>query len=44
MTYRPDGGLNQVYRTPGLVAGRFSLSQYLKFALGIGYQIAVAPE
>jgi hypothetical protein len=46
-TYYPDGqrgGLNQVYLTPGLVVGRFSLSKDLKFTLGVGYQIAVAPQ
>ena len=30
--------------TPGLVVGRFSLSTGLKLTLGIGYQIAVAPD
>lgn len=47
-TYYPDGqrgGLNQVYLTPGLVVGRFSLStqRYLKFTFGLGYQVAVSP-
>jgi len=45
-TYYPDGlrgGLNQVYLTPGLVVGRFSLSKDLKLTIGAGYQIAVAP-
>jgi len=48
-TYYTDGqrgGLNQVYLTPGLVIGRFSLSteRYLKFTFGLGYQVAVAPD
>ena len=46
-TYYADGqraGLNQVYLTPGLTVGRFSLSESLKFTFGIGYQIAVAPD
>lgn len=48
-TYWADGqrgGLNQVYLTPGLVIGRFSLSttRYLKFTFGLGYQVAVAPS
>ncbi|PPQ35287.1 hypothetical protein [Rhodopila globiformis] len=37
------GGLNQVYLTPGLVAGRLPLSDNLKFTLGVGYQVAVSP-
>jgi hypothetical protein len=37
------GGLNQVYLTPGLLLGRFSLSSGLQFTCGVGYQAAVAP-
>jgi hypothetical protein len=37
------GGLNQVYLTPGLLLGRFSLSNGLKLTFGVGYQAAVAP-
>jgi len=37
-------GLNQVYLTPGLVVGRFDLSQALKFTVGVGYQTAVSPD
>jgi hypothetical protein len=37
------GGLNQVYLTPGLLLGRFSLSDRLKLTFGVGYQAAVAP-
>lgn len=43
--YYPDGqrcGLNQVYLTPALVVGRFSIGGDLKFTLGVGYQIAVS--
>ena len=45
-TYYPNGqraGLNQVFLTPGLVLGRFNLNEALKFTIGVGYQIAVAP-
>lgn len=37
------GGLNQVYLTPGLVVGRFTLPDGLKFTFGAGYQAAVSP-
>ena len=37
------GGLNQIYLTPGVVVGRFSLSDKLKFTFGVGYQAAVTP-
>ncbi len=46
-TYYPDGqrgGLNQVYLTPGLVVGRFSLGGGLATTFGVGYQVAVAPS
>jgi hypothetical protein len=45
-TYYPDGpraGLNQVFLTPGLAIGRLDLGHGLKFTLGLGYQIALAP-
>ena len=38
------GGLNQVYLTPGLLVGRFTLPDGLKFTFGVGYQVAVAPD
>jgi hypothetical protein len=38
------GGLNQLYLTAGLVAGRFQLTRDLKLTLGGGYQFAVAPD
>jgi hypothetical protein len=43
----PDGqrrGLNQVFLTPGIVIGRFSLGEDLKFTFGFGYQSAVSPR
>jgi hypothetical protein len=46
-TYYPDGqrgGLNQVYLTTGLVLGRFSLGEHMRFTFGGGYQIAAAPS
>lgn len=46
-TYYTDGqrgGLNQVYLTPGLVIGRFSLGKDLRFTFGFGYQQAVSPD
>ena len=46
-TYYPDGqrgGKSQVFLTPGLVVGRLSLSERLKFTIGIGYQSAVTPS
>jgi len=45
-TYWADGqrgGLNQVFLTPGLVIGRFKLTNDVAFTTGIGYQIAVSP-
>ena len=45
-TYYPDGqrgGKNQVFLTPGLVVGRLSLTDRLKFTVGVGYQSAVTP-
>ena len=45
-TYYVDGqrgGKNQVFLTPGIVVGRFPISDRLKFTFGVGYQSAVAP-
>jgi hypothetical protein len=45
-TYYANGqraGLNQVFLTAGVVIGRFSLTDTLKFTFGAGYQFAVAP-
>ncbi|HEX5278516.1 MAG TPA: hypothetical protein VFW28_00420 [Micropepsaceae bacterium] len=38
------GGLNQLYLTAGVVAGRFQLTRDLRLTLGGGYQFAVAPD
>jgi hypothetical protein len=35
--------LNQIYLTPGLGIGRFTLPGDLKFTCGVGYQAAVTP-
>ena len=48
-TYYTDGqrgGLNQVFLTPGLVVGRFSLGtgEYPNCTFGFGYQVAVSPD
>jgi hypothetical protein len=46
-TYWADGqrgGLNQVFLTPGLVIGRFKLSENIDFTTGVGYQVAVSPH
>lgn len=37
-------GLNQLYITAGVVAGRFQLTRELKLTVGGGYQFAVAPD
>ena len=37
------GGLNQVFLTTGVVVGRFSLTDTLRFTFGAGCQFAVAP-
>lgn len=45
-TYYANGrrsGLNQVYLTPGVVLGRFALTDTLKLSVGVGYQSAVSP-
>jgi hypothetical protein len=46
-TYYAGGqrnALNQVYLTPGLVIGRFDLSDVFRFTFGLGYQSAVSPD
>lgn len=46
-THYLDGsrdGKDQVFLTPGIVVGRFSLTGRLKFTFGIGYQFAVEPH
>ena len=45
-THFPDGqraGLDQVYVTTGVVAGRFALGDRLGVTVGVGYQIALSP-
>jgi hypothetical protein len=37
-------GKDQVFLTPGLVIGRFALSERLRFTFGFGYQFAVEPH
>jgi hypothetical protein len=37
-------GLNQIYLTPGIVVGRFDLSDAVKSTFGVGYQTAVSPD
>ncbi len=37
------GGLSQIYLTPGLVVGRFAVTDGLRFTFGVGYQTAVSP-
>jgi hypothetical protein len=38
------GGLNQVYLTPGVLFGRFKLSDTMYLTMGAGYQVAVSPD
>jgi hypothetical protein len=38
------GGLNQVFLTPGVLFGRFKLSDATYLTAGVGYQIAVSPD
>ncbi len=38
------GGLNQVFLTPGILFGRFKLSDTMYLTLGAGYQVAVSPD
>ncbi len=37
-------GLNSIYLTPGIVIGKFSLTDRLKFTFGVGYQWTVTPD
>jgi hypothetical protein len=46
-THFVDGlrdGKDQVFLTPGVVLGRLSLTEQLKFTIGAGYQFAVEPH
>ncbi|HTZ69113.1 MAG TPA: hypothetical protein VMB71_00535 [Acetobacteraceae bacterium] len=46
-TYYPDGPrahLSQVYLTPGITLSRIKITHDLKLTLGVGYQVAVAPD
>ena len=38
------GGLNQVFLTPGVLFGRFRLSDTMYLTAGAGYQVAVSPD
>jgi hypothetical protein len=38
------GGLNQVFLTPGILFGRFKLSDTMYITAGAGYQVAVSPD
>jgi hypothetical protein len=38
------GGLNQVFLTPGVLFGRFKLSDTMYLTIGGGYQVAVSPD
>jgi hypothetical protein len=38
------GGLNQVFLTPGVLFGRFKLSDTMYLTAGVGYQVAVSPD
>ena len=40
----PRSGLTQVYITPGILLGRFSLTPSNNLTFGIGYQKAIAPS
>ncbi len=43
----PDGtreGLTQVYLTTGVVLGRFRLGEHTSFGMGVGYEMALAPN
>jgi hypothetical protein len=40
----PRDGKDQVFLTPGVVFGKFSVTDRLKFTLGVGYQVAVEPK
>jgi hypothetical protein len=38
------GGLNQIFLTPGVLFGRFKLSDTMYLTAGAGYQVAVSPN
>ena len=38
------GGLNQLFITPGIIAGRFPIGGTAKLIFGLGYQFAVTPS
>jgi hypothetical protein len=38
------GGKNQVFLTPGIMFGRFTIKDRIKFNIGVGYQGAVLPK
>ncbi len=38
------GGLNQVFLTPGILFGRFKLTDTMYLTAGTGYQVAVSPD
>jgi hypothetical protein len=45
-TYFPDGqrgGLHQLFLTTGIVIGRFAVMEHLRFTVGAGYELALAP-
>ena len=45
-TWWPDGskgGKVQLFLTPGIIFGRFTIQDRVRFILGAGYQVAVAP-
>lgn len=43
-TSGPRAGRNQVIVTPGIIFGRFRLTDYAKLVIGVGYQVAVSPS
>jgi hypothetical protein len=43
-TSGPRAGKNQLILTPGIIFGRFRLTNYANFVIGVGYQVAVSPS
>jgi hypothetical protein len=46
-TWWPDGskgGKIQLFLTPGIIFGRFTIKDRVRFIIGAGYQMAVSPE
>jgi hypothetical protein len=41
---RARAGINQLFVTPGIIFGRFQISQRVKLIFGVGYQFAVLPS